>query len=238
MNPLNQVKHFDLEAQQQIKDWCEDNSFAGRREFEVFLETLNLPFGSRLLEMGCGTGRYTLPLLERGYSVDGVDISEKSLDVLHRSYNANRHGGWGELRTVAQLPERGEFDGVVCVNLLHHLEDPAKSVKIFVNLLRAGGVLLVFEPNPLCVFWHFYFLYRRIWQLEKGILKTSKNRLRQMFIDAGLKEITDLGYGLVPTRFLGRFKSKSLFDLITLRLANAPILGELSFHHLTRGVKS
>ena len=42
----------------------------------------------RCLEIGCGSGRILLPLLDAGYLVDGVDVSQDMLELLKQR--------WGE----------------------------------------------------------------------------------------------------------------------------------------------
>ena len=54
-----------------------DNSFTKNTVAEVdfVLEELSLPPGSRILDVGCGTGRHAVELARRGYQITGVDIS-------------------------------------------------------------------------------------------------------------------------------------------------------------------
>jgi cyclopropane fatty-acyl-phospholipid synthase-like methyltransferase len=42
---------------------------------DFLLEELNLPPGSAILDMGCGTGRHSVELARRGYQMTGVDLS-------------------------------------------------------------------------------------------------------------------------------------------------------------------
>lgn len=51
-----------------------------RAEVEFLLELLQLPRGSRILDMGCGTGRHAVLLAQRGFEVTGVDLSLGMLD--------------------------------------------------------------------------------------------------------------------------------------------------------------
>jgi len=49
------------------------------REVEFALEELNVVPGSRILDVGCGTGRHAVELAKRGYKVTGLDISSGML---------------------------------------------------------------------------------------------------------------------------------------------------------------
>ena len=50
-----------------------------------FYVSLARQFGSRVLELGCGTGRLTIPLAREGFSVTGVDIDSKMLAAAQKS---------------------------------------------------------------------------------------------------------------------------------------------------------
>lgn len=58
-----------------------ENPFTGntRAEVEFLVELLALPRGSRILDVGCGTGRHSIALAASGFKVTGVDISEGML---------------------------------------------------------------------------------------------------------------------------------------------------------------
>ena len=49
------------------------------KEADFLVEELNLPPRSRILDIGCGTGRHSIELARRGYQVTGVDISSGML---------------------------------------------------------------------------------------------------------------------------------------------------------------
>jgi len=49
---------------------------------ERFLETLAPRSGERILELGCSGGRFTLPLLERGFRIHAVELGENLAALL------------------------------------------------------------------------------------------------------------------------------------------------------------
>lgn len=236
MSLQEQASYFDASVRSKRSDWEDDLNFAGKREFSIFIDFLKLPKGGRILEMGCGTGRYTLPLLALGYSVTAVDISKESLRRLREEYEKHKSNSWGFLDGRDSPPDRGDFDAVICINFLHHVEDLPGQIRSLRKNLKSGGILLAFEPNPYCLFWHLYFLYKRIWLIEKGILCTSRNNLRRRLLNSGFSKISLQSYGLVPTRLLGLLKNAFIFDFITIRAANMPFIKNLSFHCLVRAV--
>lgn len=56
-------------------------SVVDKQELDYYTQSMP-DGGSRILEIACGSGRLTIPLLEQGYTVDAVDISESMLDRL------------------------------------------------------------------------------------------------------------------------------------------------------------
>lgn len=53
---------------------------------ENVMELLDCPPGSRVIDLGCGTGRLTQKLVERGYDVIGIDPSSSMLEKAKKSF--------------------------------------------------------------------------------------------------------------------------------------------------------
>lgn len=69
-------KFFDSHAPVYMDNVFVTNTLA---EVDFILEELKLNPGSRILDVGCGTGRHVIELAKRGYHVTGVDISSGML---------------------------------------------------------------------------------------------------------------------------------------------------------------
>jgi cyclopropane fatty-acyl-phospholipid synthase-like methyltransferase len=63
---------FDHHAPQYMENVFTKNTLA---EVDFLIDELNLPSGSTILDMGCGTGRHSVELARRGYRMTGVDLS-------------------------------------------------------------------------------------------------------------------------------------------------------------------
>ena len=63
-------------------DQYDDEPFtqATEAEVEFLIQELALPDGACILDMGCGTGRHSVGLAQRGFAVTGVDLSEPMLE--------------------------------------------------------------------------------------------------------------------------------------------------------------
>lgn len=71
------IEEFDSEASQAIYlEFAEAGLWAKERE----LVLRHFETGSSILDLGCGTGRTTMPLTEMGYRVIGVDLSRRMIE--------------------------------------------------------------------------------------------------------------------------------------------------------------
>jgi SAM-dependent methyltransferase len=108
--------------------------------------------GRRLLDVGCGTGKSFLPMLERGFEVTACDISPEMVAEARRKAGSRAELHVADMR---RLPVLGEFDLITCLDdAMNHLLGPEELAAAFEGLaanLAAGG-LLVFDVNTLAAY--------------------------------------------------------------------------------------
>jgi len=117
-------------------------SFHGRER--VYLDSFlkGLPVPSRILDLGCGTGRpIAATILERGHRLTGVDQAAQLLDLARSRLP---EGTW--IESTIEGFESGEiFDAVVCWDALFHIER-SRHESIFARIakmLRGDGRLML-----------------------------------------------------------------------------------------------
>lgn len=95
--------------------------------------------GARLLDVGTGTGRVSIPLLEGGADLVGCDLSRPMLRRLQEKLPGARI-----LQADApRLPfPTGHFDAVLTVHVLHLIAPWQEALREFKRVLRPGGVYL------------------------------------------------------------------------------------------------
>jgi SAM-dependent methyltransferase len=122
--------------------------------------------GQRVLELGCGSGDYTVVLARRGAQVVAIDLAPSALVITQRRAQAS---GVADRVRVALMPAEtlslpdATFDWVVGFGLLHHTEPAALAPEVR-RVLRPGGRALFREPlglNPVLQFARRRLPYRR-----------------------------------------------------------------------------
>ncbi|MGE3315142.1 MAG: class I SAM-dependent methyltransferase [Planctomycetaceae bacterium] len=104
-----------------------------------------IPFRApgRLLDFGCGAGDFLKRMRELGWTVEGMDFSEKVAREIFDSSGIRVH--LGSLPHPDIRPE--QFDAVTMWNSLEHVHQPREVVRAAGQALRRGGLLVVGVPN-------------------------------------------------------------------------------------------
>jgi SAM-dependent methyltransferase len=98
--------------------------------------------GARVLEIGCGTGKATLPLLERGLDVTCVELGERLAEVARRKLSAFSRVEVVNAAFETWEPREAGFDAVVAFTAFHWV-DPAVRYAKSAELLDPAGSLAV-----------------------------------------------------------------------------------------------
>ena len=122
-------------------------SHPGRRDTIVLtLLPPNRPL--RVLDIGCGSGRFLRVLQGLGHEVLGLEISAAAVDVANRS---GVHAIVGDVESGTGLNAVGaDFDVVTMLDVLEHTFDPAHVLQSLTPLLKPNGCFIVSVPNVAC----------------------------------------------------------------------------------------
>ena len=127
----------------------EEDPYCADLEFPAMTELIPNVGGKRVLDAGCGHGRYTAWLNERGADVLAVDQNTEMLEQARRRIGDRAEIRRGDITEPLEFAEDGEFDGVVCGLSLHYVEDWRQSFTEFARILRPGGFLAFSAQHPV-----------------------------------------------------------------------------------------
>ncbi|HEU4700735.1 MAG TPA: methyltransferase domain-containing protein [Gemmatimonadales bacterium] len=144
---------------EQVRAFYEETPFPNYDDFDdvgslmakarqgIFARLLDeqIPFGTRVLEVGCGTGQMSNFLSVANRTVFGADLCLNSLRLGQQFKERNDLGRAHFLQMNLFRPgfRPGSFDLVLSNGVLHHTADPFLAFRTIGTLVRPGGYLLV-----------------------------------------------------------------------------------------------
>ncbi|MEE9288782.1 MAG: class I SAM-dependent methyltransferase [Bacteroidota bacterium] len=145
--------------------------------------------GERILDAGCGTGRYFSEFLKANSEVVGLDFSFGMLEIAHRNYR--------NIRLVLADLQRpwpfrdGIFDAVVCALVGEHLEQLPLVLGEMQRVLHREGrvVFSVYHPEMAAAGIEANFQKDRI-EYRLGAIRHTSGDYTQAFQQAGFVDIS------------------------------------------------
>jgi len=119
-------------------------SFVDRVETELAFRLFEPEKGMKVLDVGCGTGNYSIKLAKLGCGVTGADISDKMLVIAREK--AKKAGVAVEFMDMDAYHldfEDESFDGVICMTAIEFIKWPNEALEEFFRVVRKGGRVLV-----------------------------------------------------------------------------------------------
>jgi len=220
------------------------------REALSWLDGSNLPKNSKILDVGCGAGKLSREVVDRGYEVLAMDFSYNMIRKADATCNANDKSHIKFLQgDIESLPFKDSvFDVVLCLGVVTYLRSEKRALHEMSRVLKSGGTLILSILNKVslakCID-ILAFAKRRlqgimgngIGPFEKGgETKQNYSGLRSYFIPslrdslkiAGFKELDFMAVGYGPLTFFGRkiFPEGMNINITTFleKFSNVPLI--------------
>src|SRR5689334_19917192 len=124
-------------------------------DFANIAVTLALPPGSRILDVGCGSGWLSEYFARLGYVVKGIDISSDLIEMARERVARVPYGVdhetplqcTFEVHDVEAGPLPEKFDAIICYDSLHHFEDENSVMGNLAKMVNVGGTLFILEGD-------------------------------------------------------------------------------------------
>lgn len=120
----------------------------GQLEYRTTMHYIHrfVPAGAKVLEVGAGTGRYSVALAREGCDVTAVELVEHNLELLRRNGAglSNLRVMQGDAVDLSAFAE-GSFDATLVLGPLYHLYEPAEQHRALdeaIRVTRRGGVVM------------------------------------------------------------------------------------------------
>lgn len=150
---------WNVHARTQLDDSASDESERSFRIKTGFTpEELR---GKRVLDVGCGMGRFSDVASRWGAEVVGIDLS-RAVEAAHRNIGGRANVNLAQAN-VFELPFRpGTFDFIFSIGVLHHTPDTKTAFDQLPRLLRDDGKIAIWLYSGYARWTRFSDLYRRI----------------------------------------------------------------------------
>ena len=136
---INHYNHYD-----------EDSRLTSRHGSVEFLTTMRYigkytKPGSRVLEIGAGTGRYSHALARQGYAVDAVELVAHNIEIFRRNTQPEESVtiAQGNAVDLSAFPDN-QYDITLLLGPLYHLytrEDKQQALGEAIRVTKPGGVI-------------------------------------------------------------------------------------------------
>jgi ubiquinone biosynthesis O-methyltransferase len=126
----------------------EYNRFADIKRLQFITDALkkNVPANATVLDVGCGNGIISRGIGSEGFTVYGIDVSEKAIEKA-RSLTTNPKVTFDVISAEDLVAEGKRYDAVICSEVLEHLNQPEKLLQVLYQSLTDNGILIVTVPN-------------------------------------------------------------------------------------------
>lgn len=119
----------------------------GQVEFLTSMRYINkyLEKGMRVLEVGAGTGRYSLAIAEKGFQVDAIELIQHNVDIFRTKITENMNADVRQGNAIDLSCYKDEtFDITLVLGPLYHLfreEDKKQAISEAIRVTKKGGVV-------------------------------------------------------------------------------------------------
>jgi ubiquinone/menaquinone biosynthesis C-methylase UbiE len=140
---------------------------------------------TRVLDVACGTGNYTVALARSGLNMTGADISE---EMLSQARMKSSEVKWAQA-DVARLPyPDAAFSGATCILAIHHFDDLKQAFRqVYRTMGKGRFVIFTASPEQMERYW-----------LKEYFPKAMEDSCKQMpSLTHIVEALTETGFKLI-----------------------------------------
>lgn len=140
---------FDQEAEDYDKWYgTKMGAYVDKVETDCALSLLKIEPGMSVLDVGCGTGNFSLKLASRGASVTGIDSSRKMLEAAREKAAREKSNiEFIEMDALHLKFTDNTFDVVLSMAAIEFIPDYPKMISEMFRVCKTGGSVLVGTIN-------------------------------------------------------------------------------------------
>jgi len=182
----------------------------------------------RLLDVGCGDGRFLRHAKEQGFEVWGIDFDKKSVENVKKNLGIDTVFAMSLEEFYEYAKEKGlKFDVITFFEVLEHQDKPREFLEMAKGLLKEGGYIAGSVPNRERLFVEIDWKYFHGDHPPHHFLRFSKYSLEKALNFSGFKDV-EVYKSDLPLPTLSAYLEKKLFgnlDKLKIKLKGM-VLGD------------
>lgn len=161
-------------------NYDEDGRLLRKSRMPEYLTTMNyiekyLTADAKIIEIGAGTGRYSITLTEKGYDVTSVELVPHNIEIMKKKvrphHNIRIHEGNAcDLSAFAS----NTYDIVLLLGPMYHLfnnEDKHRALDEAIRIAKPDGIVFASYCNNDTSMYKFFYNNKVLTYLAKGLIK-------------------------------------------------------------------
>lgn len=149
---------------------------------------LQLGVGSSVVDIGCGTGNYTIALKQMGLAMTGVDISSTMIDS---GRTKAPEISWVKSDASILPLEDATFNGAVSTLVIHHYEELESPFKETFRVLETGRRYVIFTSSPKQM--------QNYWLVKYFPKAMEASRVQMPTVETVTGALKNVGFSIVGT---------------------------------------
>ncbi len=195
---------------QEIANWVQKKRpFSGAPSFLAKLDLINIHRDWKVLEIGCGTGKYGLAIaVKKGckivlsdYSYGVLTLAKNVLDVLNKKLMDVSL----VQADIRQLSFKNHFDLVLSMGLIEHWQNRKDRISRIIEMMecvKPGGWIVNWVPNKANPFYKLWVRTEYPPLLETPEWPFDANEISELYQEVGLENVFVTGYMAYITPFI------------------------------------
>jgi ubiquinone/menaquinone biosynthesis C-methylase UbiE len=143
------MRIFDDEANS-YDSWYESKmgAFADEVQTQLAFRLFKPKKGMHVLDVGCGTGNFSIKLAKMGLKVTGIDVSDNMLKVAENKAKAEGLNiDFFNMDAHDMRFKDNSFDGVISMAVIEFIDKPERTLKEMFRVVKKGGRILIGTIN-------------------------------------------------------------------------------------------
>ena len=156
-------------------------------EIDDYVRQLKAPArsGAKLLDIGCGNGRFLKVAQALGYQAEGLEPDTTAAEIA-------RSAGFQiyEQTLTNRRLSRTDYDVITMNHVIEHLHNPISALELIFNALNPGGRLWISTPNILSTGFSIYGKFWRGLEIPRHLIIFTPDSLEQLLNRVGFGNVS------------------------------------------------